>query len=152
MTGKGSKVPAGNNLVDAEAQVRSFRHARQSRRLELVEDYVELIADLIVDGKEARQIDIAARLGVAQPTVAKMLKRLAKEGFIVQRRYRGVLLTEAGRELARTSRLRHQIVETFLCALGISPETARIDAEGFEHHASAETLEAFERFVNMRRR
>ena len=37
----------------------------------LVEDYVELIADLIEDGNEARQVDIAARLGVAQPTVAK---------------------------------------------------------------------------------
>ena len=31
---------------------------------------------------EARQVDIAARLGVAQPTVAKMLKRLAEDGRV----------------------------------------------------------------------
>lgn len=140
----------GNPLVDAETHVKSFRQARQARRLELVEDYVELVADLIDDGGEARQIDIAARLGVAQPTVARMLKRLAEEGLIAQRPYRGVFLTEAGEELARGSRLRHQIVESFLRALGISPETARIDAEGIEHHVSAETLEAFKRFVKQR--
>jgi DtxR family manganese transport transcriptional regulator len=128
-------------------QVQSFRHARQARRVELVEDYVELIADLIADGGEARQVDIAARIGVAQPTVAKMLKRLVDEGFIAQRPYRGVFLTEAGRDLAERSRLRHRVVETFLLALGISADTARIDAEGIEHHVSEETLAAFQRYV-----
>ncbi|NRQ15143.1 manganese-binding transcriptional regulator MntR [Ensifer sesbaniae] len=130
-------------LVDADTQIESFRQTRNSRRTELVEDYVELIADLIADGGEARQVDIAHRLGVAQPTVAKMLKRLAAEGFIQQKPYRGVFLTARGNELAARSRERHHIVESFLCALGISPETARIDAEGIEHYVSAETLEAF---------
>ncbi|CAG0983578.1 MAG: manganese-binding transcriptional regulator MntR [Rhizobiaceae bacterium] len=137
-------------LVDAAMQVESFRQTRSNRRSELVEDYVELIADLIDHGGEARQVDIAHRLGVAQPTVAKMLKRLAAEGLIQQRRYRGAFLTEAGKELARVSRERHQVVESFLCALGIRPETARIDAEGIEHHVSAETLDAFRRFLGAR--
>jgi DtxR family manganese transport transcriptional regulator len=117
-----------------------------------VEDYVELIAELVDGGGEARQVDIAARLGVAQPTVAKMLKRLAEDGLVSQRRYRGVFLTEAGRELADRSRERHHVVEAFLRALGISPETARLDAEGIEHHVSPETLEVFGRFVRGRRR
>jgi DtxR family transcriptional regulator, manganese transport regulator len=98
-------------------------------------------------GGEARQVDIALRLGVAQPTVAKMLKRLAADGYIQQRRYRGIFLTDIGKQLAEQSRERHQIVESFLCAIGISIETARIDAEGIEHHVSPETLEAFKRFV-----
>ena len=144
--------PSESALVQAETHVASFRQARQARRAELVEDYVELIADLIEDGGEARQVDIAQRLGVAQPTVAKMLKRLAEDGFIAQRPYRGVFLTDAGKALAEKSRQRHQIVESFLCALGISAETARIDAEGIEHHVSAETLEAFQRFVAAGRR
>lgn len=133
-------------LIDADVHVESFRQAREARRLELVEDYVELIADLIGDGGEARQVDIAARLGVAQPTVAKMLKRLAEDGLVQQRSYRGVFLTAAGQTLATQSRERHRIVEHFLCALGVSAETARRDAEGIEHHVSAETLEAFRRF------
>lgn len=139
-------------LIDTEAHVESFRHARHARRLELVEDYVELIADLIDDAGEARQTDIAQRLGVAQPTVAKMLKRLAVDGFISQRRYRGVFLTEAGRALATASRGRHQIVEAFLRDIGISAETARIDAEGIEHHVSEETLAAFRAFSAAQRR
>ena len=142
---KGDEIQVG--LVDADTHVESFRQTRSNRRTELLEDYVELIADLIDHDGEARQVDIAQRLGVAQPTVAKMLKRLAAEGLIQQRRYRGVFLTEEGKELARVSRERHQVVELFLCALGISPETARIDAEGIEHHVSAETLEAFRAFL-----
>src|SRR5882724_4248669 len=90
-------------LVDTETHVESFRQAREARRLELVEDYIELIADLIADGGEARQVDIAARLGVAQPTVAKMLKRLADEGYVSQRPYRGAFLTELGEKLAARS-------------------------------------------------
>jgi DtxR family manganese transport transcriptional regulator len=138
--------PAAPALVDTEAHVESFRQTRQARRLELVEDYVELIADLLDDAGEARQTDIAQRLGVAQPTVAKMLKRLAAEGYISKRPYRGVFLTDAGRRVANASRERHRIVEAFLRDIGISAETARIDAEGIEHHVSEETLEAFRRF------
>jgi DtxR family manganese transport transcriptional regulator len=139
-----------SSLVDADTHVESFRQTRHNRRTELVEDYVELIADLIADRGEARQVDIAQRLGVAQPTVAKMLKRLAAEGLIQQRPYRGVFLTEEGSGLAERSRQRHQIVENFLCALGISPETARVDAEGIEHHVSLETLAAFRAFLQKR--
>jgi DtxR family transcriptional regulator, manganese transport regulator len=134
-------------LIDTSAQVESFRHAREARRVELVEDYIELIADLIADRGEARQVDIAARLGVAQPTVAKMLKRLIDEGLISQRPYRGVFLTQLGRDLAERSRARHQLVETFLRALGVDCDTARRDAEGIEHHVSAQTLAAFAKFV-----
>ncbi|ACA18307.1 iron (metal) dependent repressor, DtxR family [Methylobacterium sp. 4-46] len=134
-------------LVDAERHSAGFRQVREARRLELVEDYVELIADLIGDTGEARQVDIAARLGVAQPTVAKMLKRLAEDGLVQQRPYRGVFLTEAGRALATESRERHRVVEAFLLALGVSPDVARCDAEGIEHHVSRETLDAFRRFT-----
>ncbi len=145
-----SRAPA-SGLMTAADHSEGFRQAREARRAELVEDYVELIADLIDDGGEARQVDIAARLGVAQPTVAKTLKRLADEGLIVQRPYRGVFLTDAGRVLAEDSRRRHQIVETFLRALGVSPETARVDAEGIEHRVSEETLAAFGRYLTRRR-
>ena len=144
-----SKTPVATNDDDgvAEAQPLSDRQAREARRTELAEDYVELIADLLDDEGEARQVDLASRLGVKQPTVAKMLKRLADEGLVTQRPYRGVFLTDEGRALAEKSRHRHQIVEAFLCAVGVSLEQARMDAEGIEHHVSEETLDMFERFI-----
>ena len=143
--------PSPPPLIDPDLHAESFRQVREAHRLELVEDYVELISDLIRDGGEARQVDIAARLGVAQPTVAKMLKRLAKAGYVVQKPYRGTFLTEEGEALAQASRERHQVVESFLLALGIDPDTARRDAEGIEHHVSTETVAAFARFVEQRR-
>jgi DtxR family transcriptional regulator, manganese transport regulator len=144
--GRNARPRASGSLVDVDAHVESFRQAREARRLELIEDYVELIADLIRDGGEARQVDIAARLGVAQPTVAKMLRRLADEGLVSWRPYRGIFLTEEGATVAERSRERHRLVEAFLLALGVDAETARRDAEGIEHHVSDETLAAFERF------
>ncbi|MGN6463919.1 MAG: manganese-binding transcriptional regulator MntR [Rhizobiaceae bacterium] len=130
-------------LPDADIQAEAFRQAREARKVELFEDYVELIDDLIQDGGEARQVDIAARLGVAQPTVARMLKRLIEEGLVSRKPYRGVFLTERGRRLAEQSRIRHGIVERFLIDIGVNPEIARRDAEGIEHHVSDATLEAF---------
>jgi DtxR family transcriptional regulator, manganese transport regulator len=152
MTRRPRRAAQAAPLVDPQTQVESFRQARASRRVELTEDYIELIADLIADGGEARQVDIATRLGVAQPTVAKMLKRLADEGLVSQRPYRGVFLTGDGLALADRSRARHHLVESFLRAIGVCPETARKDAEGIEHHVSAETLQAFENFIAARGR
>ena len=76
-----------------------------------------------------------------------MLRKLAEEGLVQRKAYRGVFLTEEGRALAAMSRERHEIVERVLIALGISPETAQKDAEGIEHHVSEETLAAFRRFA-----
>lgn len=137
-------------LLNVEEHVEGFRQVREAHRRELIDDYVELISDLIREVGEVRQVDMAARLGVSQPTVAKMLKRLATLGLIQQIPWRGVFLTPEGKKQAEFSRERHQIVENFFQALGISPETARIDAEGVEHHVSAETLEAFRRFTEQR--
>ena len=140
--------PVPRELPDAELHSQGFRRTREARRGALVEDYVELIADLIDDGNEARQVDIAARLGVAQPTVAKMLARLVGDGLVTRKPYRGVLLTDVGLAIAHRSRTRHRTVEAFLLSLGVSAQTARVDAEGIEHHVSAETLNAFRKALD----
>ena len=134
-------------LVNVEEHVEGFRQVREAHRRELIDDYVELISDLIREVGEARQVDMAARLGVSQPTVAKMLKRLATMGLIEMIPWRGVFLTAEGEKRAQESRERHQIVENFLLVLGVSPEIARRDAEGMEHHVSEETLDAFRLFT-----
>jgi DtxR family manganese transport transcriptional regulator len=79
--------------VNVEEHVEGFRQVREAHRRELIDDYVELISDLIMEVGEARQVDMAARLGVSQPTVAKMLKRLASVGLIEQIPWRGIFLT-----------------------------------------------------------
>lgn len=113
-------------------------------------DYVELIADLIEETGEARGSDIARRLGVANPTVAKTLKRLLDAGLITQEPYRAIFLTAAGQEIAARSRRKHHIVKEFLLALGVEADTASIDSEGIEHHVSQETLRAMSEFLARR--
>ncbi|EIM37098.1 manganese transport regulator MntR [Enterobacter cloacae subsp. cloacae GS1] len=82
--------------MNVEEHVEGFRQVREAHRRELIDDYVELISDLIREVGEARQVDMAARLGVSQPTVAKMLKRLASVGLIEMIPWRGVFLTAEG--------------------------------------------------------
>jgi DtxR family transcriptional regulator, manganese transport regulator len=145
VTGQPRSPRRDGTLPEAERHSAGFRNARAAHRSERAEDYVELIADLIADGGEARQVDIAARLGVAQPTVAKTLSRLAGDGLISRKPYRGVMLTEEGQTLALEIKDRHRTVEDFLLFIGVDPDTARIDAEGIEHHVSEATLDAFRR-------
>lgn len=85
---------------------------REAHRRELIDDYVELISDLIREVGEARR-GYGRTPGVSQPTVAKMLKRLASVGLIEMFPRRGVFLTAEGEKLAQESRERHQIVENF---------------------------------------
>ena len=135
--------------MQAAAKIRSaaFKRVRADHTSELAADYVELIAELIEEKGEARGTDIALRLGVANATVVKTLKRLQDGGLVTQEPYRSIFLTETGWHLADAGQRKHRIVEGFLLALGISAETARIDSEGIEHHVSDETLKAMAKFV-----
>lgn len=139
-----------SELPDPLLQVEGFQQVREAHRLEIIEDYVELISDLLINTGEARQVQIAERMGVAQPTVAKMLKRLELDDYVVLRPYQGVQLTEKGHAMAQFSRHRHQLVESFLLAIGVDADSARRDAEGMEHHVSQATLNAFAQFLSQR--
>ena len=128
-------------------RAQQFRSTRRAHETETAEDYVELIADLIEATGEARSVEIAARLGVSGPTVTKTVGRLQRDGLVESRPYRSIFLTEAGWEMARRCRRRHRIVLEFLLSLGVDEESARIDAEGMEHHVSERTLDVFERAI-----
>ena len=139
--------PAIGDDRSPDLRAEAFQGVRAARRSELAEDYVELIAELIHTQGEARPVDIATRMGVTAPTVAKTLDRLARDGLITRAKYRSIFLTEQGKALAKECRLRHEIVLRFLLSLGLDPETAERDAEGIEHHVSERTLALFAAFV-----
>lgn len=128
-------------------QASRFGKARVAQSGALMEDYVELISDLISDGGEARPTDIARRLGVSHATAIKTIGRLKREGLAIAKPYRGVFLTDAGEGLAERCRTRHRLVVDLLRAVGVPNEAAEADAEGIEHHVSDTTLDAFARFL-----
>lgn len=146
----GAEADRAPALPAEPTQAQRFGKARSAQAAALLEDYVELIADLHAVGGEARPIDIARRLGVSHPTAVKSIARLKREGLVTARPYRGVFLTDAGHALAARVRSRHRLVVALLVAVGVPPEDAEADAEGIEHHVSEATLAAFARFVGER--
>ncbi|MDX2177838.1 MAG: manganese-binding transcriptional regulator MntR [Candidatus Sumerlaeia bacterium] len=130
----------------------TYARSRLAHAAENTSDYLEVIADLIARRGEARLVDIAERIGVSKATANKTLLRLQREGFITSEPYRSIFLSDAGRKLAEESKRRHLIVLAFLRAAGVSEDTAQVDAEGMEHHASEETLAMLERLTASLRR
>ena len=136
--------------MDQHQRAPSFSKTRADHASESAADYVELIQDLIEETGEARAVDMAKRLGISHVTVSKTLQRLAREGYVTNKPYRSIFLTDKGRDLAEATRERHRLVLGLLQALGVPPEIAEQDAEGMEHHASDTTLKAIETFLNSR--
>jgi len=139
--------PTPRTMPEEPDQAIRFGKARSAQSGAILEDYVELISDLLAMNGEARATDIARRLGVSHATVIKTIGRLKREGLAVAKPYRGVFLTEPGEHLAERVRARHRVVVDLLLAVGVPAESAELDAEGIEHHVSDITLAAFARFL-----
>src|SRR5579862_5354500 len=136
-----SKLPAEGT------QARRFGKTRSAQATAILEDYVELIDDLLKSEGEARPTDIARRLGVSHATAIKSIARLKREGLATSKLYRGVFLTPEGSALAAKVRDRHRLVVDLLVAIGVPQHCAELDAEGIEHHVSDTALTAFARFL-----
>jgi len=124
----------------------SFSKVRNAHKTENTEDYLELIADLLNKNGEARIVDVANELNIAQATANKTVKRLQLQGYIKKEPYRSIFLTMKGQKIASHSRKRHNIVYHFLINLGIDNKTALADSEGIEHHVSKKTLIKMDKF------
>jgi Mn-dependent DtxR family transcriptional regulator len=114
-----------------------------------MEDYLERIYQLMQDKGYARVIDIAGLLEVQSPSVTRMVQKLADAGFVRYEKYRGIVLTDKGRELGRTMKLRHATLAGFLRVLGVEDEDIIWrDVEGIEHHVSPQTMSAIRDLVS----
>src|SRR5215468_4366070 len=107
-----------------------------------VEDYLERILELINSKGYARVIDIAAALKISQASVTNMVQRLDADGLLKYEKYRGLILTAAGKKLARRIAQRHKLLSEFLKLLGVDDRVIYQDVEGMEHHISPSTLRA----------
>ncbi|WP_407442269.1 metal-dependent transcriptional regulator [Fibrobacter sp.] len=116
-----------------------------------LEDYLEMIHMLRMEGKVARVKDIADALSVKMPSVAKAIAELKKLGLVTQEPYAGVELTKEGEVMAASILNRHVLLKSFLMRLGVSEEVADKDACCMEHILSAETLSKIEDFVKLAR-
>lgn len=134
----------------SSAHAEKFQRLRRDHAVEIAQDYVEAIADLVSETGEARVVDLAKRLGVTHVTVNRTVTRLQKAGFVHSQPYRAIFLTDKGKNLAEICKNRHETVVAFLRSLGVPERVAEMDAEGIEHHVSADTLAAFRSLLRKR--
>ena len=106
-----------------------------------IEDYLEQIHNLIEAKGYARVVDIAQNLSISQASVTNMIQKLDAEGYLVYERYRGVVLTEEGRQIGMEIARRHEVLTRLLSTFGLDAETVHHDVEGMEHHISRQTLD-----------
>jgi Mn-dependent DtxR family transcriptional regulator len=113
----------------------------EPRPSQSAEDYLERIHELIQEKGYARVVDIASSLKVKQASVTSMVQKLDELGFLKYEKYRGLVLTDKGREVAKRIQNRHATLSRFFSLFGLSPETQQQDIEGIEHHLSPATVD-----------
>ena len=129
--------------------IRDAHNAQKVGRTTRMEDYLEVIYELITQKGYATTIDISDYLNVSSPSVTKMLQRLNESGHVNYERYRGISLTESGVAVAKNMHDRHGILADFFKMIGVDEDTANRDAEGIEHHLHPETLKKLEEFIRL---
>ena len=112
-----------------------------TRPSQSAEDYLERIHELIQEKGYARVVDIASSLKVKQASVTSMVQKLDELGYLKYEKYRGLVLTDKGREVARKIQKRHETLSRFFSLFGLDAETQKRDIEGIEHHLSPATVE-----------
>jgi Mn-dependent DtxR family transcriptional regulator len=117
-----------------------------------MEDYLEVIYELIQRKGYATTIDISNYLNVSSPSVTKMVQKLDETGHVKYEKYRGITLTKEGIDIAQAIQNRHSLLVEFLKIIGVDEHIANIDAEGIEHHLHSETLRKLEDFVKSTKR
>ncbi|MHB8584838.1 MAG: transcriptional regulator MntR [Thermoplasmatota archaeon] len=135
-------------LRQAHAPSAASRKTREKAASPRVEDYLEVILELIQTKGYARMVEIAAHLHVATPSVTKMIQRLDEDGLVVYERYRGVILTSRGMTVAKAVRERHGVVAEFLELLGMDAASSHRMTEGMEHYLDAPTLRRLDDLVS----
>lgn len=114
-----------------------------------MEDYLEVIYELIQQKGYATSTDISDYLNVSLPSVTKMTKKLDEIGCLDYEKYRGISLTEKGIAVAKSIHERHSLLTEFFKMIGVDRETADRDAEGIEHYLHPQTLKKLQEFVKL---
>ena len=132
-----------------EIRLESIKAAHKSSKMNLsrMEDYLEVISELVELKGYATTLDISRYMNVSAPSVTKMLKRLDENGYLKYEKYHGINLTPRGSSVADAVRQKHGILLEFFEILGIEHDTANQDAEGIEHHLNPKTIKQLRKFI-----
>jgi Mn-dependent DtxR family transcriptional regulator len=138
-------------MLPKDSRLESIRYANHTKKenssTARMEDYLEVIYELVQYKGYATTIDISEYLNVSSPSVTYMIQRLNESGYLNYEKYRGIRLTDRGILVAKNIQERHGLLAEFLRIIGVDEDTANKDAEGIEHHLQPKTLEKLEQFI-----
>src|SRR6187200_1176377 len=140
---------SGENRLKFIRDAHNKKEAKEEQlHTDRMEDYLEVIYELIQQKGYATAVDISESLNVSSPSVTKMLQRLDESKYLRYERYRGISLTKEGIAMAENIHEKHSLLVEFLKMIGVDENVANIDAEGIEHHLHSETLKKLQVFIN----
>lgn len=111
------------------------------------EMYLETIYVLSQNHTNVRAVDIGEELGYSRPSVSRAMHLLKDEGLVKTDDYGFVVLTEAGKVLAKRIYERHTVLTEALKYIGVDDQIASEDACRVEHYISDETFDAIKVFM-----
>lgn len=107
-----------------------------------LEDYLEVILNLIQEKNEAKASDIALKMDVKKASVTDALKALSKKELIEYEPYKPIILTKKGKLFADKIIERHDVLSVFFeDILGLDKSEATENACRVEHVISAKALD-----------
>lgn len=113
------------------------------------ENYLSVIYKSSDNNSEIKANQIAEKLNISGAAVTDMLRKLAKEGYVEYKRYKGTRLTKSGEEYARNMVRRHRIWELFLHQIvGLPWDKVHDEAHNLEHGASDELINRMEEMLD----
>ena len=113
------------------------------------ENYIKAIFKLTSEHQLASTNDIADVLETKASSVTDMLKRLKDKNLVDYKKYKGVSLTENGKEIALNLIRKHRLWETFLVKkLNFEWHQVHELAEELEHIESDELINRLDEFLD----
>jgi DtxR family Mn-dependent transcriptional regulator len=113
-----------------------------------LEDYLEVIYNLIQVNRVARSRDIAHEMHVTGASVTGALRALAEKKLVNYAPYELITLTEEGKRLAEKVVGRHEALkEFFSTVLGLDEKEAGENACRIEHAVSEDLMDRLTRFA-----
>lgn len=145
---KGRSLPESDNRLKVIRDVHNTKkNSTRDQHTDRMEDYLEVIYELMKHKGYATAVDISESLNVSSPSVTKMLQRLNESKYLRYEKYRGINLTDEGIAVAENIREKHNFLAEFFKMIGVDENIANIDAEGVEHHLHPETLKKLQAFI-----
>ncbi len=142
-----STKKSNNKKGERLESIKRVHGQKSSKFTTRMEDYLEVISELIELKGYATPLDISNYMNVSPPSVTKMLRRLDEDKYIEYTKYQGLKLTTLGKNIANEIRQKHSDLLEFFEMLGIDSHTANQDVEGMEHHLNPKTTKQLKKFI-----